>query len=55
MKPKLYLIPGIPTLENVDLLFRALTGREPTPEDTAEAEALLAEYLAAVPKPKLEP
>ena len=51
MKPK-YLIPGIPTLEEIDALFRALTGREPTAEDNAEAESLYAEYLAAAPKTK---
>ena len=52
MKPKLFLIPGVPTLENVDILFRELTGREPTPDDRAATEALYAEYLAAAPKPK---
>ena len=41
-----------PTIDEVDALYRILTGREPTPEDRAATEQLLAKDQAEeAPKP----
>ena len=44
-KPSLYLVgsgDGPPTADDILALFRAVTGREPTPEDEAKARAIMA-------------
>jgi hypothetical protein len=51
MKPELTLIPGTPTIDDIEAMFERLTGRKPTPEDRAEAEKMLAEPRA---KPKTD-
>ena len=46
-------MPGMPSLEEFNAFFVALTGREPTPEDSAATEALyIAEYKKGAPKTK---
>jgi hypothetical protein len=41
--PTLVLLPpGIPTVEGLVAMFRALTGRELSPSDVEEARAILA-------------
>src|SRR5262245_50082775 len=43
---------GIPNLEEITGLFRALTGREPTPEETEEARKVLEEPDEPKPRKK---
>ncbi len=56
MKKELFLMPGVPTMADVDAMFKAITGRDTTtPEDHAEVEALLAELTRTTAKPQSEP
>jgi len=41
-KPRLALIPGLPTAEDIERLFEFFTGKKPTPEDSAEISKTLA-------------
>lgn len=42
MKPDLHLTGHGPTLDELIALSRQLTGRDPTPEELAEAQKILA-------------
>lgn len=48
-KPRLVLLGAPFTAEAIAQLFREMTGRDPSPEDMAEVEALLREHGAQLP------
>ena len=49
-RPTFVLAPGLPAVDELATMFRALTGREPDPEDLEEARQILASIDDDAPK-----